>query len=193
MNLDPRPQIDAYLSRLTARERILLGVMAVTVVLLGLYQFVWLSLSDGRQQLQTRIARREKDIVKMQQQRDTLLDLKRRIKANESAIAKPDENFNLFGYVQTTVAGAVSREKIASMNPSTKDLTPQFQEERVDIKLQQVSLEQILKLLHKVEKGERALRFSRLQIKKRRDDEFSFDVTATVSLLKAVTPAEGEA
>lgn len=192
MNFDPRALISGYLDRLQPRERVLVSVMFVLSLLGGLYAFVWEPLEDGRHLLETKIAKREKELVRMQQQRDSYLDIKRRVAANESAIAKAESKFNLFSVVQATVAQAVSREKIASMNPSSKDLTAKFQEERVEIKLTQVNLQQILTLLHKIEKGEHQLRFSRMQVKKRRDDSHSFDVTATVSLLKSSAGAAGE-
>lgn len=189
MAYDPRVILASYLARLAPRERVLVGIALATAVLFSLYTFVWQGLESSRKQLDTRIAKREKELGKLQLQHDTYLDLKRRVEANKSAIAKGDASFNLFSHVQTTVAQAVSADHIASMNPSTKELTQQFQEERVDIKLTAMSLQQIVTVLHRIEKGERSLRFSRLQIKKRQQDPYSFDVTATVSLLKSTAPA----
>lgn len=185
---DPRVIISTYLARLAPRERVLIGVAGGVFVLFVLYSMVWEPLQTGRQQMQTKISKREKEYARLQQQHDHYLDLKRRIEANKSSIAKADANFNLFSYVQTTVAQAVTAERIASMNPSTKEINPQFVEERVEIKLTQVTVQQIVSLLHRIEKGERALRFSRLQVKKRQADPYTFDVTATVSLLKSTAP-----
>jgi hypothetical protein len=50
-----------------------------------------------------------------------------------------------------------------------------------------VALPQIVDLLHRVEKGEHPLHFSRVAIKKRMNDPYSFDVQAIVAVLK---PAE---
>ncbi|HYD50820.1 MAG TPA: type II secretion system protein GspM [Terriglobales bacterium] len=188
MSYDPRVVVSNYLARLAPRERVLIGVALGSLVLVLLYSFVWEGLQTGSQQIETRIAKREKELVRLQQQHDIYLDLRRRVEANQSAIAKRDADFNLFSHVQTTVAQAVSPERIASMNPSTKEINPQFQEERVEIKLTQMGLPQIVTLLHRIEKGESSLRFSRLQIKKRQADPYTFDVTATVSLLRAIEP-----
>jgi hypothetical protein len=64
----------------------------------------------------------------------------------------------------------------------------EFQKELVEIKLSQINLEQLVDILYRIEKGEHPLRFSRLSVKKRRDDLYSFDVIATISLLKAAKP-----
>jgi hypothetical protein len=58
----------------------------------------------------------------------------------------------------------------------------------VELKLREVELEHLVEMMHRIEKGPHPLRITRLQVKKRLRDEHKFDVTATVSMLKA---AEG--
>ncbi len=180
---DPR-QLLGYYNRLAPRERILVGVAAVSVVSILLYSFVWDPLQTSREQLTRRITAKEKDLSEIQRERDTYLDLKRRLDSNQAAFAPVDSSFNLFAYLQGEISQAVSKEHILSMNPSTKN-SAEFQEEMVEIKLQQLSLPQIVDLVYRVEKGQHPLRFSRLQIKKRFNDIWNFDVGATVSLLKS--------
>ena len=185
MKYDPR-QLFTYYNRLAPRERLLLGLAVLSVVVISLYSFVWEPLDSGRGLLLRRIATKEKELAEIQKQRDVYLDLLRRLEANQSATSEADPSFNLFAYVQNAITQAISREKIASMNPSSKNIGTEYQEQLVEIKLQQINLLQIVDLLYRVEKGEHPLRFSRLQIKKRYNDIYNFDVSATVSLLKAV-------
>ena len=185
MKFDPRQLMNAY-ARLAPRERLLLGVAALSVVLISLYSFVWDPLTSSRELLVRRISMKEKELADIQTQRDTYLDLLRRLEANQSATSEGDPNFNLFAYVQNTITQAVSREKITSMNPSNKNIGTEYQEQMVEVKLTQVSLPQLIDLLYRVEKVEHPLRFTRLQVKKRYNDIYNFDVVATVSLLKAV-------
>ena len=182
MRYDPR-QVVNYINRLAPRERLLVGVAAVSVVAISLYSFVWDPLQTNRAQLAKRIATKEKDLIEVQKQRDTYLDLRRQLDANQASIAPKDPGFSLFAYVDNVIAQAVGREHITSMNPSDKSLTAEFQETMVEIKLTQISLEQLVDLLYRVEKGDHPLRFSRLQVKKRANDIRNFDVTATVSVL----------
>ena len=184
MAYDPR-QLIGYYNRLAPRERVLVGVSAVLVVVILLYSFVWDPLQSSRELLTRRISTKEKDLSEIQRERDMYLDLKRRLEANQTATSVTDPNFNLFAYLQTAISQAVSKEHITSMNPSNKNVGTEYQEVMVEIKLQQISLPQIVDLVYRVEKGENPLRFSRLQIKKRTNDIWNFDVVATVSLLKA--------
>lgn len=183
MSFDLR-QLFAFWNRLAPRERLLLSVAVVTTVVLSLYSFVWDPLQSNQVLLQRRIAIKEKELAAIQRQRDQYLILKRQMEANQAAGSETDPSFNLFAYVQAAIAQAVSKEHITSMNPSTKNIG-EYVEQLVEIKLQQINLQQITDLLYRVEKGEHPLRFSRLNIKKRFNDIYNFDVAATVSILKA--------
>ncbi|MFQ5665097.1 MAG: type II secretion system protein GspM [Candidatus Binatia bacterium] len=185
MKYDPRLLVNYY-ARLAPRERLLLGVAALSVVLISLYNFVWEPARTNGELTARRIVAKEKELAEIQHQREVYLDLLRRLEASQAAVSQGDENFSLFSYLDSTIAQAVGREHVTSMNPATKDIGTDYQEELVKIKLTQISLPQLVDLLYRVEKGDRPLRFSRLQIKKRFKDNFNFDVTATVSLLKAV-------
>jgi len=184
MKYDPR-QLMSFYNRLAPRERILLSVAVVALLLISLYSFVWEPLQSSRAQFVTRIAKKEKEVSEMQRERDVYLDVLRQLEANQSSLSEGDANFNLFSYLQNVISQAVSREHITSMNPSNKTVSG-YQEDLVEIKLTQVNLEQLVDLLYRVEKGDHPLRFGRLQIKKRTNDVRNFDVNATVSLLKAV-------
>jgi len=187
MRFDPRLLINSY-NRLAPRERLMLGVAALSVVLISLYSFVWEPAVTNQEITARRIAMREHDLAEMQKQREVYLDLLRRIEANKAAIAQGDASFSLFAYLDSTIAEAIGREHVTSMNPSTKNIGNDYQEELVEIKLSRINLQQLVDLLYRVEKGDRPLRFSRLQIKKRYNDAFNFDVVGFVSLLKTVNP-----
>ena len=186
MNYDPR-QLARYYTRLAPRERLLVGVAGISVVLISLYSFVWEPLQGSRELIARRITAKEKDLAEIQKERETYLELRSRIEANQAVLAQGDPNFSLFAYLDNAVGQTVGREHVTSMNPSSKNIGGDYQEELVEIHLTQISLPQLVDLLYRIEKGDHPLRFSRLQVKKRYNDIRNFDVTATVSLLKAVT------
>lgn len=185
MKYDPR-QLLNYFGRLAPRERLLVGLAAVSVVVIGLYSFVWDPLQGNGAAIARRIAAKEKDLAEIQKERDTYLDLMRHIEANQSLLAQGDENFSLFAYLDNAVGQTVGREHVTSMNPSSKNIGSDYQEQMVEIHLTQINLQQLVDLMYRIEKGDHPLRFSRLQVKKRYNDIRNFDVAATVSLLKAV-------
>jgi type II secretory pathway component PulM len=186
VKLDVR-QAFAFLQRMSARERMLLGAAGAAMVAIGLYVLVWEPLASGREQLERRIALKEKELVQVQQLREEYLELVRQLEASQAVLNKSDEKFSLFPFIESTVAKVVGRERIVSMNPQNKTLSENYREDSVELKLKEVSLEQLVDMMYQIEKGPHPLRVTRLQVKKRIRDEQHFDVTATVSMLKSTS------
>ncbi len=185
MNFD-FSQILRFFNRLAPRERLLLALVVPCTLLIVLYSFAWEPLQANAELLSRRIAAREKDLKELQSQHDHYLEVLREIESY-GEMSEVDPTFNLLGYLQGVVSSAVAREKITSLNPTTrpKPEAPEFVEEIIEIKLTQVSLSQIVDLMYRVEKGEHPLRFSRIAIKKRFNDQYNFDVHASVAVLRA--------
>ncbi len=174
------------LQRLSRRERNLLGAAAGAVILIGLYSFALQPLSDASAMVDKRIAQKRRELDDIQIMREHYLDLTRRFEASQAVLAKVQPNFSLFSHIESTVSQVVSRDHIASMNPVTKIHGDTYREESVEFKLTGISLEQLVDMTYRIEKGEHPLRVTRLQVKKKQNDPHSFDITATVSMLQAI-------
>jgi general secretion pathway protein M len=194
VRFDLSPLTAAY-QRLSARERMLVGVGGGVLLVMALYSFVWQPLEDGRTVLAKRIQTRQRDLVEMQHMREIYLDLLNQYELREKIIEKADPKFSLFPHIEATVGEVVGREKIASMNPQNKEIGGgAYREESVEIKLNGITLEQLTDLMYRIEKGSQPLRLTRLQVKKRVREPQNFDVVATVAMLKALAakPPEGD-
>jgi len=185
VKLDVR-QAFSFLQRLSARERMLLGGATAAMVVIGMYLLIWEPLSAGREMLNRRIVLKEKELGDVQQMREEYLELLRQLEASQAVLDRADEKFSLFPFIESTVAQVVGRERITSMNPQNKTVGENYREDSVELKLKEVSLDQLVDLMYQIEKGPHPLRVTRLQVKKRIRDEHHFDVIATVSMLKAV-------
>jgi hypothetical protein len=177
--------------RLSNRERTLVGLAGGALVVILIYTLIWQPLDDQRVQLAKRIQTKQHELVEVQQMRETYLDLRNQFDLRLKIIEKADPKFSLFPYIEATVSEVLGgRDKIASMNPQNKDLGGAYREESVELKLNGVSLEQLVDLMYHIEKGAQPLRLTRLQVKKRARDMGTFDITATVSMLKALDTAK---
>lgn len=166
----------------------MLGLAAGAMVVIGLYSFVWQPLAEGRMILARRILTRQRQLEEIRGMRETYMNLLNQLEASQAVLEQADPKFSLFPHIETTVAGVFGRDKIKSMNPDSKVVAGVYREESVELKLSGISLEQLVDMLYRIEKGPHPLRVTRLQIKKQYRDPHSFDVTATVSMLK---PVEG--
>jgi general secretion pathway protein M len=176
----------AYYQRLSPRERVLVGLAGGALLVIALYTLIWEPLDDGRIALARRITVKTNELHEMQHMREVYLDLLNQFELRQKIIDRADPKFSLFPHIEATVGQVVGREKIASMNPQNKELGGgAYREESVEIKLTGVTLEQLTDLMYRIEKSPQPLRFTRMQVKKRAREPSTFDVTATVSLLRA--------
>jgi len=179
----------AYYQRLSPRERVLVGLAGGALLVIALYTLLWEPLDRGRIDLARRITAKTGELHEMQHMREVYLDLLNQFELRQKIIDKADPKFSLFPHIEATVGQIVGREKIASMNPQNKELgNGAYREESVEIKLTGVTLEQLEEMMYRIEKSPQPLRFTRMQVKKRAREPSTFDVTATVSMLRAQAP-----
>ena len=183
MRYDWRQILNSY-QRLSIRERTLFGAAVGAMVVIALYSFVWEPLEDGRALLRRRIQVKQRELIEIQNMRTDYMELLRRFEASRAILKEADADFSLFPHIEATVAQVVGRDHIKSMNPKDKVISDAYREEAVELKLTAISLKQLVDMIFRIEKGAHPLRVTRLQVKKRHRDPHSFDVTATVSMLK---------
>jgi hypothetical protein len=192
VRLDLSPITNAY-QRLSSRERRLLEGAVGVMIAIAFYSLVWQPLQASQVELAKRIQVKQRELVEMQQMRETYLDLLNQFELRQKIIDKADPKFALFPHIESTVSQVLGgRDKIASMNPQNKDLGGAYREESVELKLNGVSLQQLEDLMYHIEKGAEPLRLTRLQVKKRARDPQTFDITATVSMLKTLDAGKSQ-
>lgn len=188
MNFDLRQILNVF-SRMSPRERTLVSVASLGLLIAVLYSFVLDPLIVGEQQLARSMRRKEQDLEALAQLRYDYLDLSQKLAAGETLLAKTSKDFSLFAYLEATIS-QVTPGRISSMNRSNKTAGDEYEEELVEFKLTQVTLENVVDMLHRIEKAEHPLRVTRLQVKERTGAVHDFDVTATVSLVRSLQKKE---
>jgi len=183
--MDIRASLNA-LQRLSPRERAMVGVAAAALVVIGLYAFIWEPLTSGRERMESRISGKQRELEEALALRDQYHDLDVQLQLGKRILMQ-EKNFPLLQHLEKTVQSVVPRERIASMNPESKTIAEVYREERVELRLNDITLAQLVELLHRIEKGTHPLRVTRLHIKKTRT-QGHFEITAVVSTLQAIEP-----
>jgi hypothetical protein len=179
-------RLAALVERLSPRERILLGVGAAA----GVVVLIWAlagALSEQRAALQAQIAASERDLAEMGRLRDRYVQLRTERDGVRRKLERGGADFSLFSHLEGVTRDVLSRERVAAMNPSTRTVGDDLQEDDVEMRLSGVSLREIVALLYRVEKTDLPLLVSRLQMKKRFDQPFVYDATLVVGRLRAGT------
>jgi hypothetical protein len=134
--------------------------------------------------LQAQIAASEREVAEMVRLRDRYLQLKAERDVVRRKLERGGGDFSLFSHLEGVTRDALSRDRVAAMNPSTRSVSEDLQEEDVEMRLSGVSLRELVALLYRVEKSDLPLLVSRVQMKKRFDQPFVFDATLVVGRLR---------
>ena len=176
-------RVTGLIERLSPRERLLLGLGAsagLLVLVWGLADF----LAERRATLQAQIAASEREVGEMTRLRDRYVALKGERDAVRRKLEKGGTDFSLFSHLEGVTRDTLPRDRVAAMNPSTRTVAEDLQEEDVEMRLSGVSLRELVGLLYQVEKSDLPLLVSRLQMKKRFDQPFVYDATLVVGRLR---------
>lgn len=183
---DVLQRLAVLVERLSPRERILLGVGAAA----GVVVLIWAlagALSEQRAALQAQITASERDLAEMGRLRDRYVQLRAERDVVRRKLERGGADFSLFAHLEGVTRDVLSRERVAAMNPSTRTVGEDLQEEDVEMRLSGVSLREVVALLYRVEKTDLPLLVSRLQMKKRFDQPFVYDATLVVGRLRSGT------
>lgn len=177
----PREQLTNYLASLSPRERNMLygatGVAAILFLWVGVYEPMTGTLDQLDRQIT--IARRDAASV------NALAERYRTLK-NEVADLEgggDGSGASLFSQLESTAVPIVGRERIVSMNPSSRPVGDRFEEDLVDMRLEGVPLRQVIELLYTIEYKDPPMRLSRASFKREYKDPSLIDATLVVARL----------
>jgi general secretion pathway protein M len=160
----------------------LVGLFGALLLLSAAYVFVLEPIVAGRARVQQRVATLQRDVAAMQKLALRIRRLQAELGSSAPA-AGAAEDFSLFAFVDRAAAAAVSRESIASMNPSTRPLRDGYVETSVELRVNGVTLPEIVTLLERMEDGVQPVYIKRLEMKRRYDDKTRFDATVVAGAM----------
>jgi general secretion pathway protein M len=147
---------------------------------LALFHFVVSPLVQVRQQMGKAVVQKQADLKKIEQLqaeyhklRDQALDIQKKIEGR-------DPTFTLFSFVEERAAKAQVKGQVHSMTPSSSEGEGSLQESRVDLKLEQVSLSQLVDFLQAVESPGEAIIVKRISIQENSKTEGLLDIVMQI-------------
>jgi hypothetical protein len=178
-------QLQHAFGRLAPRERLLVGV-AATIFSLVVTVATIHAVQSAKARLRARIEAKEHQLERVQALRAEYLELKRR--AEELTAKNADQSASwLYANLEALLKKDVSREKIHSMDPSSKTIGDRYVEDSVKVEVLGVTLPQIVALLYGIEHSSKPMHVTQLQVKKRVSDPYQFDVQLSVSSVKVAS------
>jgi len=167
-------------ARLSPRERQLVALVGIVLIIVLLSLFVIFPLRDMQERLQARVAAKERELTEVVVLAETYKTLRHELEIVGSAKSPA---LSPFAFLEGLTTSTLGREKLAAINPIGREERGEMARETIELKLSGVSLQELVDLLYKIDVTGTTLRCTNLAIKKRYKDPYTFDVTLTTIAL----------
>lgn len=169
------------IENLSSREKWILAGGITFVFCFLLMQLVIMPIVDARQNLQESIVRKKRELVEIQQLQQEYRALKSEEGTVQARIDERRPGFTLFTFLDQQANKAKIKKQIKYMKPSTVE-GDQLNETMVEMKLQQITLSDLVGFIRLVESENSVVFIRRFSIQESGDTQGYFD-----SILQIVT------
>ncbi len=171
------------IKRLNPREKtvVVIGLLILTML------FVWFALLNPyfktMNTLDRKIAAHRHSLDKVEKMRDQIGQLRQQL----ADVGPRYKNKRpLFSLVESLTVQTGVREQLLSMRPQPATTQGKFRQQLVEIRLEKISLSQLVKLLHAVEYRSGGVQVKSMQVKPRFEDRSILDVNMVLMSLEGV-------
>lgn len=174
------------ISQLNQRERIFVIVGGVSLILALLYFAIVAPYRSALNRLDSQIATRSGQLQEVKALQARYLELKQQ-RLQMQRLLDTRQDFSALTFIENLVKRTSGRENLLSMRPQTPETRNEFMIDSVEIKLERLSLKQVLELLLAIEEAATPMQVKNLHIKQRFDDRALLDATMTITALRRAT------
>lgn len=170
------------ISQLNQRERIFVFAGGGILSLVLLYFAILMPYTNAMARLDSQVEGRLRQLQEVQNLKADYLAVKQQSAQMGQRLDK--RNFSVLPFLENLIEQTAGRANLLSMRPQAPVNRDQFILDSVEIKLEKMTLKQILELLWNIEKGTTPMQVSNLYLKQRFDDQSLLDATIMVSSLR---------
>ncbi|NIQ37930.1 MAG: hypothetical protein GTN81_04990 [Proteobacteria bacterium] len=165
--------------RVNPRERKILIAGGGVVAGLLVYLLIVSPYMNAMELLDRRITRKTDELKEVLTLQDEYFRLKEKTRVLENAI-RSTPGFSLLSFLENLAARNKIKGKIAYMKPLTTTASERFRESSVEMRLELLTLTELVDFLYQVEQSAQPIRIKRLNIAKKKANAF-LDVTLQAS------------
>ncbi len=176
-----------FWQNMQSRERLFLGGAGAMLVLFLIFKFTIDPLFKHSADLDRQIVTARRQLAELRTMQQEYQRQKTVVDSINSQL-KRQQNFAIFSRLEEFAGQTGIRNKILYMKPTVSTPSEVYNEESVEIKMEGVTLEQLVRYLHQIENSPQLLKIKRLEIKPRFDNRQILTATFRVS---AFTLKEG--
>jgi general secretion pathway protein M len=168
------------IDRLEKREKwiLLFGIFFVTGFIV--LQAIVLPYMEARKTMTRSLSRNESELVDIELLRQEYLDLKSRQGDIEKRLAERTPGFSLFSFLEEQAAATKVKNRVTYMKPTANEIDEGFNESIVEMKMERVTLDQLVAFLVKIESEEKIVSIQRISIQENGQEEGLLDSVLSI-------------
>jgi len=151
--------------KLTKRERNYVSACVALIALFIMFQFVLSPFLEAKEKIKRSIQSKEKALKELVSLSSEYGALKKGSVDIKKTLALRSKNFTLFSFLEKQASQSKVKPNIKYMKPSTSTDNGPYSESSVEMKLENITLKQLVEYLHLVESPENLVRIKRISIK----------------------------
>jgi general secretion pathway protein M len=166
--------------RLARREKYLVSAAASSVAIFLLLQFLIFPFFETRRRLQRSVSTKEEGLKEILRLSSEYLSYRERTQGVQEVLARRDKGFALFSFLEKSAGDAGVKAHIKYMKPSVSTGPGPYKESLVEMKLEAITLQQLISYLYGIESPDDAVSIKRLSIDENRRKSGSLDAILQV-------------
>lgn len=166
---------------LEKREKIILGIGAFFVLSFAVLQLLINPYLDAREKLTKSIIRNRADLVTIKELQHQYLRQNKTQNTLLERIAQRPATFSLFTFLQQQAEQAGIKEQVKYMKPSLVENDKELYESQVEMRLQKITLENLVYFLQLIESEDMVVFVRKITIQTNESAQGYLDATAQVS------------
>lgn len=171
--------ISSFLAGLHRRERLAIYGALVALILFCMVQFLIFPLIDKRASLQSRITAERSNLVEIHKLKSEYESLTRINRQTDARLKNRPKNFSLIPFLNDLAGKSGIEQNIVYMKPSTSNIrNSSYTLEIVELKLQALTMEQVITFLHGIELSGNQVWVKRMSVT--RDDKIEGTLNTTI-------------
>jgi general secretion pathway protein M len=156
-----------YNLNLNKREKMAVSAAGVFIALFILIQFIISPVFDRRDELRERLASKQEILVEMNKLKDDYFVMQKKLEISRQGFARRPQGFTLFSFLDRLAGETGVKNRISYMKPSAvAEEDSGIKLSRVEMKLQEININDLLSYLYGIENSENMIVVRRLSITK---------------------------
>ena len=166
--------------KLAKREKYLVTLCVCALAVFLLVRFVVFPFIDGRERVRRGVAAKEKGLQEILVLGAEYEAQKKGATGVQQVLARRKKGFTLFSFLERAAGEVEVKDNIKYMKPSTSQGTGQYKEIMVEMKLEKITLSQLVAYLYGIESPENVISIKRISIKENKQETGFMDAVLQV-------------